>query len=240
LVLNIAAILKILLYTGIFSHLLPLVFFLLFKLDNKEKLLRVILFYILYCVANEGINFYLQLTENPDFHILFSFFTIVEYSFFCYFFYLVLPKNSIKKIVPVIWLAFVLFAVIDFFFFNEMNAFDSFTSGIESLIIILFCIYYLFIQIKGSNSLLIYSTFNFWIIIAFLIYSSGTFLLYLIANSLKEDENFLKLYFIINISFNILKNILLSIAMTMKTTDSKQLTPSFPDLDDDVFFRHKN
>ena len=238
-ILNITAILKILLYTGIFSHLLPLVFFLLFKLNKNEKLLRVILFYILYCIANEGVNFYLQHTRN-DFHILFSLFTIVEYSFFCYFFYLVLPKNSIKKIVPVIWLAFILFAVIDFFFVNEMNAFDSFTSGIESLIIILFCIYYLFIQIKGSNSLLIYSTFNFWIIIAFLIYSSGTFLLYLLTNSLKEDIYFQKLYFIINISFNILKNILLSIAIAMKTTNSKQLTPSFPDLDDDVFFRHKN
>jgi len=117
-----------------------------------------------------------------------------------------------------------------------LKAFDSFTSGIECIIIIVFCIYYLFYQIKGSNNLLIYSTFNFWVIITFLIYFSGTFFLYIFTESTFKDIHFQKLYFVINISFNILKNILLSVAMCMKTNDTNKLATSYPQLDDEVLF----
>jgi len=185
-------------------------------------------------------NYYLQSTRNPSFFILFSSFTIIEYSFLCYFFYLILPKGRFKNLVSFIWFGFILFALFDFFQVNKMNSFDSFTSGIESIIIILFCIYYLFSQIKGSNNLMIYSTFNFWVVITFLIYFSGTFFLYIMTENTFHDIHFQKLYFIINISFNILKNILLSVAMTMKTNSTNKITPSLPELDDDIFFQNKN
>ncbi|HXS57323.1 MAG TPA: hypothetical protein VN726_14425 [Hanamia sp.] len=51
---------------------------------------------------------------------------------------------------------------------------------------------------------------------------------------------FQKLYFIINIAFNILKNLLLCIAMTMKmnnTDGTAKLSSPVPDLDDDIFFQ---
>ena len=234
------AIIKVLLYTGIFSTLLPLVFYLLFKRNNKSRALRVILFYIVYCTVNEALSFYLQIIKSPDFILLLYSFTIIEFSFFCFFVFLILPKNLIKKSVPFIWIAFVLFAAIDFFYINESKKFDSFASGIESIIIILLCIYYLFSQVKTVNSLLLYSTFNFWVIIAFLIYFSGTFFLYIMTENMWDDKGFRKLYFVINISFNILKNILLSVAMCMKTNDSlKPIPSSLPDLGDEDFF-HKN
>jgi hypothetical protein len=164
----------------------------------------------------------------------------VEYSFLSFFFYLILLKKLEKKIILYVWISYTLFASIDFVYFNNWKAFDSFASGIEFIIIIILCIYYLFSQIKGSNNLLIYSTFNFWVIITFLIYFSGTFFLYLMADSMRENIHFQKLYFIINISFNILKNILLSVAMTMKTNSTNKQTQSLPELDDDIFFHNKN
>ena len=93
-------------------------------------------------------------------------------------------------------------------------------SGIECIIILFLCISYFFIQLRGSNSLLVYSTFDFWVVITFLIYFSGTFFLYILASSMGEDIAFQKQYFIINIAFNILKNILLCIAMTMKLNNT--------------------
>jgi hypothetical protein len=119
--------------------------------------------------------------------------------------------------------------------------FDSFAIGIESIIVLFLCVSYLFIQIRGSNSLLIYSTFNFWVVITFLIYFAGTFFLYLLTASLSESIAFQKEYFIINISFNILKNILLCVAMTMKLNDtvSKQKN-AIPKLDDDFFIPKNN
>ena len=100
---------------------------------------------------------------------------------------------------------------------------------------------YLFIEIKGTNNLLIYSTFNFWVVIAFLIYFSGTFFLYLMTEKLMSNPSFQKLYLIINISFNIIKNILLCVAMTMKLNHTvNEQKNVIPDLDDDIYIQKQN
>ncbi len=234
---KLTTIFKLLLYTGIFSHLLPLVFFLIFKRDNKENEVRVIFFYIVYCIINEGLGFYFQsarLIDSANF--LFAIFNIVEYSFLAYFFYIIARKKKAKKIIIFIWISYSLFAALDFVYFNNLKAFDSFTSGIESLIILLLCIYYLITEIRNSYTSAIYSTSNFWIVISFLIYFSGTFFLYIMAENTLHDTQYQKFYFVINNSFNILKNILLSVAMCMKTNDANKLKPSLPNLGDEVFF----
>jgi hypothetical protein len=208
------------------------VFFLLFKRNSKEKSLRVIFFYVLYCIANEGMNFYLQSIHSQYAVLLFPLFTVVEYSFFCYFIYSILVKNSVKKAVPFIWIGFLLFAFIDYMFFSKPYEFDSITSAIEAIIVLMLCITYLISQMRGTNSLLIYSTFNFWAVIAFFIYFSGTFLLYLMTERMMDSSSFQKIYFIINISFNILKNLLLSLAMTMKVNSVNKQKTTIPELDD--------
>lgn len=239
---NVTAILKTLYYTHLLFTTLPLVFFLLFKQNSKQGTLKVILVYILYCIANEGMSFYLQSIEWPNIIYLFLLFTIVEYSFFCLFIYFALPKNIIRKLVPLIWAAFLAFAIINKFFYSRGQEWDSFTSGIESIIIILLCIYYLFTQLMHSTNLLIYSTFNFWVVITFLIYFAGTFFLYIMTESMRESESFQQQYFIINISFNILKNLLLCVAMTMKLNSAvtKSQPSAIPNLDDDIFTYKKN
>jgi len=185
-------------------------------------------------------GYYLQSVQSVKAVYLFHTFTIVEYSFFCYFIYLILPNRAVKKSIPFIWLGFILFALIDSIFINKDVGFDSFTSGIESIIIILFCIYYLYTQLKGANNLMIYSTFNFWIVITFLIYFCGTFFLYLLTASMKANVSFQKEYFIINNVFNILKYILFCIAMTMKLNDTvNQQKSVIPKLDDELFFREQ-
>ena len=214
--------------------------YLLFKRNSKEKPLKVILFYILYCIANEGTSFYLQSLHSQNVIYLFLIFTIVEFSFFCYFIYLILPKNLIKKSIPFVWIGFLLFAFIDYAFFSHGQEFDSFAIGIESIIILLLCISYLFAQLRKSNNLLLYSTFYFWVVITFLIYFSGTFFLYILAESMRENVAFQKQYFVINISFNILKNLLLCVAMTMKLNTVKQEKSLIPDLDDVLYFHKKN
>jgi len=169
---------------------------------------------------------------------LFALFTIVEYSFLCYFFYIAFAnKPTIKKAIPYIWVAFFILALVDYFFINQFKKFDSFSVGLESIIIIIMAITYLFLQIKTVNNLLIYSTFKFWVAVTFLINFSGTFFLYLMTESMYQDPEFQKLYFIINLSFNILKNILLSVAMCMKTNNIAKTTSLPPDfLDKDYIF----
>lgn len=214
-------------------------FYLLFKRKSKQKSLRVILFYILYCIFNEASSFYLQNIHSQNVIYLFAIFTLVEYSFFCYFIYSVLPKNYLKKGVPVFWIGYLIFAFIDYFYFSKGQEFDSFAIGVESIIIILLCIGYLFIQLRRSTTLLVNSTFDFWVIIAFLIYFAGTFFLYIMTESMRESISFQIQYTIINISFNILKNILLCVAMTMKLNNHQKVSSLLPDLDDDIFIHKK-
>ena len=230
------AILETLLYTGIFSTTLPLVFYLLFKRNSKQRSLRVILFYILYCILNEGISYYLQSNDSENFVFLIYAFTIIEYSFFCYFIYLILPKTFVKKLVSFLWIGFILFAIDDILYISTTKDFDSFISGIESIIIFILCISYFYAELRVPNNLTVYSSFDFWVVITFLIYFCGTFFLYLMTNSINHNGSFQKQYFIINTSFNILKNLLLSVAMTMKLNDAvKQQKNVIPDLDDDLF-----
>jgi hypothetical protein len=106
----------------------------------------------------------------------------------------------------------------------KSNSLSSLLTGVETVLIIAMCIYYFFDQLKQTNSLMIYSTINFWIIISFLVYLSGTFFLYIYADSMIKNPSFKKQYFLINSSFYILKNILLSIAMLMKADDNPQIT----------------
>jgi len=233
---NITAILKYLLYTGIFSTTLPLVFYLLFKKNSKEKSLRVILFYILYCIFNEALSFYLQSIHSETFLILLYSFTILEFSFFSLFIFVIIPDSVVKQIIPYLWLSFIIFYFIDLVFVNKGRGFDSIAMGIECILVLSMCISYLFLILRKSNNLFIYSTFEFWVVITFLIYFSGTFFLYILVESMKDNLAFRKQYFIINISFNLLKNLLLSIAMTMKLSNTvKQQKNTLPDLDDDFF-----
>jgi len=216
------------------------VFYLLFKRNRKENNVRVILFYVIYCILNEAVSFYLQSIRSRYSITLFNLFTVVEFSFFCFFLYSIFAERKTKLSILGVWAAFMLFAFVDYFIISKSQEFDYFTSGIESIVIILLCIYYLYRQLKRSTNLMIYSTFNFWVVITFLIYFCGTFFLYLFAESMRESATFQKQYFIINISFNILKNILLCIAMTMKLSKPAiEEKTVIPDLDDDLFIRNK-
>lgn len=95
------------------------------------------------------------------------------------------------------------------------------------------------VHLKGNYNLSIYSTFDFWVIIAFLIYLSGTFFLYIMAQNMLNDRKFLIQYNIINAVFNILKDILLAIAMLMKPTDETKGRKA-TDLDKLLNFNLKN
>jgi hypothetical protein len=217
------------------------VFYFLFKRNRRESNVRVILFYIIYCILNEAISFYLQVVVHTrEVTILFPIFTVVEFTFFSVFLFTIFSEKKTRWAILSVWAAFMLFAFIDYFVLSKSQEFDSFTSGIESIVIILLCIYYLYRQLKGSTNFTIYSTFNFWVVITFLIYFCGTFFLYLFAESMRESPTFQIQYFVINTSFNILKNVLLCLAMTMRLNSTvNQQKSLIPDLDDDLFIHNK-
>ncbi len=158
-------------------------------------------------------------SADPLVETIYDIFTVAEFCFFAGFFYYIISDKSLKKIIPVVVILFVASSLIDFFLVLD----ESFTSGVQAVLILIMCIYYFFDQLKKPNSFLIYNNINFWVIISFLIYVAGTFFLYIMAENMVPNKEFRKEYVIINFSFNLLKNILLSVAMLMK---EEKVTPN--------------
>ncbi len=140
----------------------------------------------------------------------------MEFLAFSLFFYFVVENKNVKKIILPVSFVFGIFCILVYGYFQNPDDLNSITIGIEAVLIIIFCIYYFFDQLKKTDNLLIYDSFDFWIIISFLIYFAGTFFLYIYAESMEKNANFTNEYTLINSSFLIIKNILLSIAMFMK------------------------
>lgn len=214
--LNSQTILTVLQYTASFSSILPLILFLLFQRNNKNKELRVIFFYFTYCVLNELFAYLFFVVLRIEASYLYYLFSIVEFSFFSYYFSLIIHNSTLKKLLLPITILFIIFVFIDYLLLRNKTSFNSISSGIETVLIISMCIYYFFDQLKQPNTFLIYSSINFWIIIGFLIYLAGTFFLYIYADKMLADKAFRRIYLIINSSAYILKNVLFSVAMLMK------------------------
>lgn len=133
------------------------------------------MFYLVYCVFNDLLAYYLFKILHVGAYIIYDIFTVIEFGLFSLFFTYVIKGSLIKKIITLIFIAVTIFSIIDYLFLRKEEAFNSTIAGVAQVLIISMCIYYFYYQLKQPNTFLIYTTQNFWIIIAFLIYVSGTF-----------------------------------------------------------------
>jgi hypothetical protein len=120
---------------------------------------------------------------------------------------------------------FVVLATIHLFepFFREN--YDSVANVLECILLIFYAIFYFFEQIKQPSHLFFYAIPEFWIIVAILLYFSGTFFIVLYAQSQSESKSFQYSSLVINSVFDILKNMLLGLAMLMRNADKKNNIP---------------
>jgi hypothetical protein len=175
-----------------------------------------------YCLLNNALSYYFFATNRlKEGYFVYAIFTIVELGCFLFFTKQIIKNKIIAKYLPHVLVIFSCFNLIDYFFIRKDKSLDSTTIGAEVIIIIALCLYYFYEQLRDVNTLLIYSTHEFWIIIGFLIYLSGNFFLYIYAENTLQNEDFQLQYQIINSAFNLLRNILFSVAMFMKPRPPK-------------------
>jgi hypothetical protein len=150
-----------------------------------------------------------------NFYLLYRFFTIVGYSLVALFFYQNLSTSSIKKLIIISYLFFLLYAIYDYLT-SPTNSFDSIPSSVEAILIIIFSIFYLFEQIKNPKVFFIYTLDKFWIVSSLLLYHTGTLFLFIYAAPFFADPGFTQNYALINNSFLLIKNIIFSIGLLTK------------------------
>jgi hypothetical protein len=204
-------------YISTGSGVLPLILGLLFLKRINNLTLRVIFIYIIYSLINDILILVLY-DERVPLLIPLSLFTVIEYSLFSLYFYSLFESKSFKNFVIVASILFYSLAIVNFFFLGRSKKFDSLPATLESVLIIIYCIYYFYDQLNKPQVSFIYSTSHFWITIGIFIYLAGTFFLFVQASVLSDKER--SSFWTINLISNIMKNILFSISFIIPTRPS--------------------
>lgn len=152
---------------------------------------------------------------------LLSVFTLVEYSAFTFVLYSIIDNRIFRAIILISSGVFFVFAIY-YYITVKNNTFDSLPASIEAILIVAFSIFYLFDQMNKPQVIFIYQEPNFWFVVAFIIYFSGTLFLFIQASNLTKEvrDNFWK----ISLISNIIKNILFAIAFSTKKSRNLQQT----------------
>jgi len=156
---------------------------------------------------------------------LFSGFTLIEYSFFSYFIYANLHSKGIKRFIiggSALFYGFAIFVLFE----TTTYTFDSLPATIESILIILYCIFFFFEELNVLENSFIYSSKKFWIIVGILIYLAATLFLFISTTYLTAQQK--KSYWSIIYMSNILKNVLFSIAFLLPATKTNRTSMQKP------------
>jgi hypothetical protein len=156
-------------------------------------------------------NFYNTLSTPPAIRkIIYAFFTLFEFSAFSFFIYLNISNRGFKRLMSIFAALFFIFVAI-YYFFAQLNQVDSIPIGIESILILIFSSYFLYEQVNDPKNFFIYNDYRFWVVLGFMIYLSGSFFIYLLANQLSRKE--LEQYWMFTDIFYTLKNVFFSIGI---------------------------
>ncbi len=124
----------------------------------------------------------------------------------------------------------IVISIIPFFIFCLLDYIFSISPSIaygplltECIFFIILTIYFFFEKMKQDVNDPLFTTFAFWIAVAFLLNFSGNFLLFVYSETSNKEPDFKTNYTIIYSTVTVIKNILLCIAVTMKENTSKNI-----------------
>lgn len=198
-----------------FSTLLLIIFYLIFFKRNNDKKFWVIFFYMILSFVAD-----ILLLEFKIYRTYFyGFFTLAEYTMFCYFLYLSFKRKSFKWLL--IWCYPVFCLVLVYSIMNKYITnynFDYLSSSFEAIILIILSVLFFYEQLQNPEINIVYASKSFWIVIAILIYMSATLFLFISSSILSSDFQLKKNLWLINNGANIIKNILFAIAFSKHIT----------------------
>jgi ABC-type Fe3+-siderophore transport system permease subunit len=152
----------------------------------------------------------------------YGFVTLFEYSLFFLFLFFSIKNKKAKKAILISSAVYITF-LIAYTLIVKIRRINSVPIGIETLLILIYSFYYLFEQMNDPKTLFIYSRYQFWVLVGFMLYLSGSFFIYIFTNQLPQPE-VLKYWFIIDI-FLILKNVFFITALLTFIIQQKKKTP---------------
>ncbi|RZK04412.1 MAG: hypothetical protein EOO46_16645 [Flavobacterium sp.] len=156
-----------------------------------------------------------MISKNGESVFLYKLFTFVEAIAFFAFLYYQLVNRKVKKIVIFAGIVFLLLSIFISFVFNGAHIIDSVQIGVETIFILVFSFYYMYERMNDTSTLYVYSTFSFWTVTGMVLYLSGSFFIYIFADSLPKAD--VHKYWIVTNILSILKNLFFTIVNSKPT-----------------------
>jgi len=140
------------------------------------------------------------------------FYLIAEFALISQFFVYNIRQPKLKKVVNFLFLPFLVFSVLDYIT-SQNQPFTYYPLAFECILFPFIILLFFYEKMKYDSKYPVYYAPAFWIGVAFLIFSTGNFFLFLFSKMLLQNKENKILYNDIYGTFTILKNILLCVAV---------------------------
>lgn len=158
----------------------------------------------------------IQLTPNSNFRVfstirLANLLLLIELSLLFLIFFVIMKDQPFwrKLAITIIVISSVIW-VLRNLILGKIHENDSIYNGGATLLLIVFSLVFFYYQLSRPDTLFVYASPAFWIVVAVLIYKAGTFFLFLYTNSLSQTEK--ENFYLINSLLYILQNFLFAIS----------------------------
>jgi len=170
------------------------------------------------------------------------FYLVAEFALISQFFVYNIAQPKLKKVINFLILPFVVFSIFDYIT-SQNQPFTYYTLAFECILFPFIILLFFYEKMKYDSKYPIYYAPAFWIAVAFLIFSTGNFFLFLFSKMLLQNKENKILYNDIYGTFTILKNILLCVAVIVAKNSTNNDNPSdinvSLDLDTKILFNNK-
>ena len=192
----------------------------IYSTKSKPKGYGLLAFYTFYCIFSDLVLTKLSLKYLGSELYAYRLFTFVEYLSLTFFVFNLIESSSIKRIIKLGSLLFIIISILDIYT-SSFESFDSLPSGVESILILSYTIFYIYERFSSTHF-----TFNgfVWIGIGFILFFSGTFFLFILSQNNFNNSAFILAYGYIVATFNIIKNLFISLGILSET--KKNTSPS--------------
>ena len=168
-----------------YSYLILPLYFILSKTKLKDKLMVLLgLYGILFFAL---LSFYQYFESDIPNNYFQGVYTLLEYSFFSYVFWVNTHSKTFKKLIIVVSL---LFSLYQFFYITSVKfeRLDSISIGIETILVFIYIFYFFYEFSKNTKDVFIYNHYGFWLAVGIMIYLGGSFFFYILINYLDDNE----------------------------------------------------
>ena len=184
-----------------------------------DRLQKLISFIVILTFLNEGTTWLLVYFGEDNLWI-YHFYTPITFIFMGLVYSRVLKPVIKVRLIYLGILLFVIFAVINSLFIQDLSEFNSNTVRLSSIFYIVFSILYFFRLLKFPMNISLSKVPMFWLNTGVLVYYSGTLILFLVVDSVISDESDLFIAsWILNALFNIVLLGFYSVALCLKPQD---------------------